>query len=119
MAQVYKSAGITVARMAGRAPAMDFAAAVLAGKAKMNAARARDTGATLAGIQVEDARGRNGVTDRLVVMEGEGALSIEFGHSILKISRSRGGRRASASVTHVPGKHIMRNALRDMPEVTE
>jgi hypothetical protein len=117
MAVVNKSAGIIAARMAGQHSAMDFAASILAGRAKMNAARVRDTGATLAGISVESVRGRSGVQDRLVVMSGEGAVSIEFGHSILRISRSRGGRRASASVIHVPGKHIMRNALRDMPEV--
>jgi hypothetical protein len=117
MAQVYPAAAITAARIAGLSAPMNSAAAGLAGRARANAARVRDTGATLAGISVESVPGRSGVTDRLVVMSGEGVVSIEFGHSVLSISRSRGGRRASGRLTHVPGKHIMRNALRDMPEV--
>ena len=119
MATVFPSAAIQAARIAGHSPAMNSAAAALAGRARANAARVRDTGATLFGIRVESVPGRSGVTDRLVVMEGEGVLSIEFGHSVLSIRSSRGGRRASGRLTHVPGKHIMRNALRDMPEVAE
>ena len=112
MAQVYRSAYITAAEIAGDSSVMDEIANEILLKAKKNAAQHRLTGDYMDHLHVEVAgRGK----DRLVVADGEGAIPIEFGHVIYKKS---GGRRVSTGgyvVKRVPGLNIMRDTYAEIP----
>lgn len=100
MSQVYKHAGITAAKMAGRSDAMDEAANEVLAAAKAEAAKHRDTGAYSRSLRTENVRGKSGVRDRLVSATDPGAMSIEFGHFAGK----------GANKVWVPGKFILINA---------
>lgn len=106
MAQVYKSAGIESARIAGKSSVMDDVAGRIASRARSLAAGHRVTGELIAGMGVEETRGKHGVTDRLVVMKHESAAAIEFGHL------TRPGK--DATQHWVPGLHIMLRAMSDV-----
>ncbi len=105
MAQVYKTAGIIGARLAGESAAMDEAADELQRLARAEAAQHADTEHFQNSIESNRTRGKNGVIDRLVVATDPGAESIEFGH----LSEGK-------EPVWVAGKHSMRNAMIKMVE---
>jgi|SRR5689334_3435021 len=104
MAQVFKSAAIDAARVAGESPVMDSVAHGVADRARGLAAGHNVTGEYLAGIGVTRTAGKRGVTDRLAYVDHEAAASIEFGHL------TRPGRRGTPR-HWVPGLHIFRRAM--------
>lgn len=97
MADVYKSAGIEAAKIAGMSSEMDSAAGRIAARARANAA---GHGSLSSRIGVEKSRGPRGVVDREVVMEHPEAAFIEFGHV------DRGG-------GWVKGLRVMRDAVEE------
>lgn len=107
MAEVYPSAGTTVAIIAGRTQAMDAGAHRVLTAVRGVAARHTLTGAYMSKLSIVSARGQSGngrrVTDRLVVADDPAAVSIEYGH----IQRVKGARR----VKYIPGLHIMRRGM--------
>lgn len=113
MAQVHKFAGITAARIAGESAAMDLAAMVVLGKVKIVAARHRLTGNYMRALRIAKVRGRNGVSDRLVMATDPAAAWIEWGHYAVRIRRAahRSTRRVSTgTLKWVPGQYIMTKA---------
>ncbi len=98
MAQVYRSAAIQAAQIAGRSSEMDAAAERVANAARSIAVGHNVTGEYLSGIGTSEIRGKRGVTDRIAYVDAEAAASREFGH------RTRGGR------GYVEGLHIMGRA---------
>lgn len=104
MAQVYKSAGIAAARVAGEMPEMDSAMNEVEGAVRAEAARHSRTGAFARSIRSGRVKGKKGVTDRLVWSEDSAAWSIEFGHLA--------GKRGSPNRRPVPGKHVFANAVK-------
>lgn len=107
MADVYPGAGTTVAIIAGRTHEMDAGARRVLTAVRAVAARHKLTGAYMSKLSIVEARGLSGngrrVTDRLVVADDEGSISIEYGH----IQRVKGARR----VKFIPGQHIMRRGM--------
>ncbi len=99
MAQVYKSAGIEAARIAGESVVMDSTAASIAAKARSNA---QGHGSLSSRISAERARGKRGVTDRIVALDHPEAENIEFGHI-----NARNGE-------WVKGLWVMRNAYDEL-----
>lgn len=97
MAEVYRSASLQAARIAGEDPAMDAAAQVVLARARAVATQHRLTGAYLTRFGTERTRGKRGVTDRLVFNDDPGAVSIEFGHT-------------TTTGRLVPGQHILGKA---------
>lgn len=98
MAQVYRTVGVEAARIAGRSPEMDAAAAKVAAAARAIAVGHNVTGEYLNGIGTSEIRGKRGVTDRIAFVDAEAAASREFGH------RTRGGK------GYVEGLHIFGRA---------
>lgn len=104
MAQVFKSAAIDAARVAGESPVMDAVAQAIADRARGLAASHNVTGEYLAGIGTARIAGKRGVTDRIAYVDHVAAASIEFGH----LTRpGRGGKPQH----WVPGLHIFRRAM--------
>lgn len=112
MAQVYPRAAILAARAAGLDPEMDQIAGQIVNLAKVYASagspmrfagkdptpkRMADT------IKARRARGRRGVTDRLVEMSHPAAISYEFGHMLVLPG-------AGLQLKWVPGRFVMRRA---------
>ncbi|GAB2698379.1 DUF5403 family protein [Thalassiella azotivora] len=98
MAQVYRTAGIEAARIAGHSPDMDAGAAKVLATAKRIAAQHRVTGAYMARFGVATVKGKRGVLDREVYNDDPASMHIEKGH------RARGGGR------WVQGLHILARA---------
>lgn len=105
MAQVYKSAGLITAKMAGNnSTALDVVAAQVRAAALSLAAQHRETGNFANSITAPQVvRGRNGVKDRMVSATDPNALSIEYGHM------TRRGQLVGP-LRFVPGLHIMARA---------
>lgn len=83
VAEVYASAGIDAARIAGEDAEMDRVAGKLAVLVKAEARGHRSSGHIFAeSILVRRIRGRRGVTDREVVATDPLAAAKEFGHVI-------------------------------------
>jgi hypothetical protein len=95
MAEVYRSAAIEAARMAGQDPEMDAAAARIVGRIQAAAAGHNRTGDFASSLEVIAVPGKRGVTDRLIVSSDPNAVSIEFGHL------------ARDGTTFVDGLHLM------------
>lgn len=80
MADVYRSAGLEAALIAGVHPEMDRAAERLASVVRSEAAKSVKTGHFLASIKTAAVPGKRGVTDRIVYTDDPNAWSIEYGH---------------------------------------
>lgn len=82
MAEVYKGAGTTVAKLASRHPVMDEAAKKIQAKALALAAADRKTGEYSSNFKVArvPSRAGKGVVDRVVYNDHPKALAIELGH---------------------------------------
>jgi hypothetical protein len=106
MAEVFASAGIDVARIAGNSSEMDRVAADLARHAKTEAAKHSKDGTFERSIEVVNVPGRRGVRDRLVTATDPLAAIKEFGHTITS---------DGAPIGYVPGQHSLRNAINRMP----
>lgn len=101
MAVVYEKIAITEAsRLCGESAEMDAIAAMVAEKAKINAARHRQTGEYIDSIKVVSDQ-RPVVRDRLVLATDWAAKSIEFGHAARRSQTREGPAR------WVPGQFIM------------
>lgn len=98
MAQVYRSAVIEAAKIAGLSSEMDSEAAKIASRARANAS---GHGSLASRISVEKSRGPRGVTDREVVLEHPEAEFIEFGH----VNKRDG--------SWVKGVRVMRDAIEE------
>ena len=99
MAEVYRGAGVTVAKIVGESRALDDVAARIESAAKV---RAAGHGSLANRISTSRVRGRSGVTDRMVELEHPEAGNIEFGHL------ARDGK------TWVPGLGVMFGAYQDV-----
>lgn len=111
VAEVYANVGITAAKIAGEDPEIDRVANRLKVLAKSEAARNRKSGEFGDSIIVVRAKGRRGVTDRLVVATDPFAAVKEFGHVI----RNEAG---GPDLGYVKGLHAMSNAIKRLPEVS-
>lgn len=101
MANVYRGAGVKIARLSGVQPALDTAAAKVLSRARAGASRHVDTTHYLQSLKVRTIPGRAGVVDREVYSDDPGAIAIEFGH----LAAGKHG------ATWVPGQRILLNAL--------
>lgn len=108
MSVVYASAAILAAQIAGESSEMDAVANKLAGLARSEASKV--AGSVFANsIVVQRARGKRGVTDRLVVATDPLAAAKELGHVIRN--------RADGPVLgRVKGLHPMGKAVAALPE---
>lgn len=106
MAQVYRSAPIQAAVLAGQSHEMDVIAESIADAARGLAASHTVTGEYLAGIGTDRIRGKRGVTDRIAYVDHEAAASIEFGH----VQGYRKG--FTGPPEYVEGLHIFARAAR-------
>lgn len=104
MAEIFKSAGVEAARIAGLDPEMDRAAARAEAAIRAEAARHVDTGDFSSSIRSGRVPGKRGVTDRAIWTEKPEAWSIEFGHL--------SGKRGSKDRRPVAGKFIFTNGAR-------
>ncbi|WP_243063188.1 DUF5403 family protein [Humibacter sp. RRB41] len=111
MADVDVTAGITAAQIAGESAEMDVVAEELAARAKAEAQKHRDGGAFSSSIIVMKARGKRGVTDRLVAATDPLAVPKELGHVI---KNEAGG----PVLGYVKGQHSMGKAVASMPVVS-
>lgn len=80
MGTVYATAGPEAAKIAGRSPEMDAAAAKTKAVVLALAAGHTKTGNYARNVRSANVRGKNGVRDRLVETTDPAAVSIEFGH---------------------------------------
>lgn len=110
MAEVFKTVGNQVARMAGDHPEMDIAANKLLMIARKRALKHRLTGAYLAQLKVENVAGKKGVRDRLVVAGDKASMSIEYGHSY----RTNNDDPSKADFKWVPGQFILTGAINEI-----
>ncbi|MBN9209353.1 MAG: DUF5403 family protein [Microbacterium ginsengisoli] len=107
MAEVYANAGIIAAQLAGDSIEMDRIAEDLASRTRANAAERGDADYA-ASVRVTRARGRNGVTDRLVEATDPLAAPKELGHVVRNspdgpvLGYVRGMRYMSRAVTETP-----------------
>lgn len=111
MATVNVTAGIEAAKLAGESAEMDVVADELAARAKAEAAKHDDHGTFASSIRVIRARGKRGVTDRLVIATDPFAVPKELGHVVKNES---GG----PVLGYVKGQHSMGKAVASMPEVS-
>lgn len=111
MADVYALAGIEAAKIAGESAEMDAVADELVARAKAEAGKHNDNGTFAASIRKIRARGKRGVTDRLVIATDPLAVPKELGHVVKNES---GG----PVLGYVKGQHSMGKAVASMPEVT-
>lgn len=98
MAQVFKTAPVKAAKIAGLDPEMDAAAARFEAVLQAEIAKFSKTGDFARSIKTRSISGKKGVRDRLVYSTDPGALSIEFGHM--------------EGDTHVKGNFAFHNAAR-------
>lgn len=112
VAEVYPTAGIDAARIAGEDPEMDRVANLLKGLIATEARGHRASGHVFAeSLVVRRVRGRRGVTDREVVATDPLAAPKEFGHVIRN--------EADGPVLgYVRGMFTMARAIRKLPEVS-
>lgn len=96
MAQVFKTAPVKAAKIAGLDPEMDAAAARFEVALQAEIAKFSKSGDFSRSIKNRRISGKKGVKDRLIYSTDPGALSIEFGHI--------------ESDTHVKGKFAFHNA---------
>jgi hypothetical protein len=111
MADVYVTAAIEAAKIAGESSEMDLVAAELEARAKAEASKHNDDGTFASSIKVIRARGKRGVTDRLVIATDPLAVPKELGHVV---KNEAGG----PVLGYVRGQHSMGKAVASMPEVT-
>jgi hypothetical protein len=111
MADVYVTAGIEAAKIAGESTEMNVVADELAARAKAEAGKHNDGGTFASSIGVVRARGKRGVTDRLVIATDPLAVPKELGHVV---KNEKGG----PVLGYVKGQHSMGKAVASMPEVT-
>jgi hypothetical protein len=105
MAQVYKSAGVVVAKIVGNgSSALDEVAARVQAAAVGLAAQHIETGRFESSITTRRVPGKSGVSDRMVSATDPAAVSIEEGHL------TRRGQHMHGPQRHVPGLHIMARA---------
>lgn len=81
MGTIYKNAGIEAARAAGEHPAMDVQANRVLGLVKGFAAPHQKTRALQGSLSMSRAKGKRGVTDRVIESSDPAILSIEYGHT--------------------------------------
>ena len=106
MAEVYHWVPNGVARMVGEDSIMDETAHELLKFAKRRAIAHRLTGNYLSKLRARSAPGKKGVRDRIVEARDEAAISIEFGHTVV---------RADGSSYWLEGQHILGGAIQDIP----
>jgi hypothetical protein len=111
MASVDVTAGIIAAQIAGESSEMDAVADELAVRAKTEAAKHSDGGTFARSIGVVRARGKRGVTDRLVIATDPLAVPKELGHVV---KNEVGG----PVLGFVKGQHSMGKAVANMPVVS-
>jgi hypothetical protein len=111
VASVNRNAGIEAAKIAGNSSEMDAVAARLVVLVKAEASKHNDSGAFSNSVAAVRARGKRGVTDRLVIATDPLAAVKEFGHVV---RREKGG----PALGYVPGQHSMGQALARLPAVS-